>query len=253
MRPSLKAVLVAAGIVFATQAAAQITFYAREGLRGRTFTADGTVWNLDQTGFNDRASSAVVQGGSWQVCEHARFHGRCVVLNPGTYDSLAAMGVNDMISSVRPVAGPTYGYAPPPSDGLYQAHITSVRAIAGPPEQRCWVEREQVVQPGGANIPGAIIGGVIGGVLGHQIGGGRGRDVATAGGAVAGAAVGANVGRDGQVYDRDVRHCANVPSSSGVDYWDVAYEFRGQEHHVQMTAPPPGPTITVDAYGNPRA
>ena len=253
MRSSLKALLAVVGVVFATQALAQITFYSGEGLRGPTFSADGVVPNFADTGFNDRASSAVVEGGSWEACEHAQFQGRCVVLNPGTYDSLSGMGMNNRISSVRPVAAPAYGYAPPPpSNGLYQADIVSVRAIAGPPEQRCWIEREQVVQPGGANIPGAIIGGVIGGVLGHQIGGGRGRDVATAGGAVAGAAVGANVGRGGQVYDRDVQRCANVPSSSAVDYWDVTYHFRGREHHVQMTAPPPGPTLTVDAYGNPR-
>ncbi len=253
MRTSFKTVLAAAGLVFAAQAAAQVTFYAGEGLRGPTFTADRPVRNFDHTGFNDRASSAVVEGGSWQVCEDAQFQGRCVVLNPGTYDSLARMGMENRISSVRPVAAPAYGYAPPPrGEALYQANIRSVRAIAGPPEQRCWVEREQVVEPNGPNVPGAIIGGVIGGVLGHQIGGGRGRDVATAGGAVAGAAVGANVGRGGQVYDRDVQRCASVPSSSAVDYWDVTYHFRGQEHHVQMSAPPPGPTITVDASGNPR-
>ncbi len=253
MRQSLTASLAMAAIVFATQAMAQITFYAGEGLRGPTFTADRTVPNFADTGFNDRASSAVVQGGSWEACEDAHFQGRCVVLSPGTYDSLSGMGMNNRISSVRPAAAPAYGYAPPPpAGGLYQADIVAVRAIAGPPEQHCWIEREQVVQPGGANIPGAIIGGVIGGVLGHQIGGGRGRDVATAGGAVAGAAVGANVGRGGQVYDQDVQRCANVPNSSAIDYWDVAYNFRGQEHHVQMTAPPPGPTITVDAYGNPR-
>ncbi len=253
MRLSSKTLLALAAIAFATQAAAQITFYEGPGLRGHTFTADGTIPNFANTGFNDRASSAVVENGSWEACEHANFQGRCVVLNPGTYDSLAGMGMDNRISSVRPAAAPAYGYAPPPrNSGVYQADIISVRAIAGPPEQRCWIEREQVVQQGGPNVPGAIIGGVVGGVLGHQIGGGRGRDVATAGGAVAGAAVGANVGRGGQVYDRDVQHCANVPSSSAVQYWDVAYNFQGQEHHVQMSAPPPGPTITVDAQGNPR-
>ena len=249
---SLKALLAGAALVFATQSAAQVTFYAGQGLRGPAFTVDRTISNFDRTGFNDRASSAVVESGNWEACEHANFQGRCVVLNPGTYDSLAGMGMDHRISSVRPVAAPAYGYAPPANNGLYQADIISVRAIAGPPEQRCWIEREQVVESGGPNIPGAIIGGVIGGVLGHQIGGGRGRDVATAGGALAGAAVGANVGRGGHVYDRDVQHCANVPSSSSVHYWDVAYNFQGQEHHVQLSAPPPGPTITVDAYGNPR-
>ena len=66
----------------------------------------------------------------------------------------------------------------------------------GPPEQRCWVEQQQVTAPK-PNCLGAIIGGVLGGVLGHQVGGGRGNDVATAGGAVAGTAIGANVNRGG--------------------------------------------------------
>ena len=142
------------------------------------------------------------------------------------------------------------------NERLYQANVTSVRAVVGPPEQRCWIEREQVVQDrGGANVPAAIVGAVIGGVLGHQIGGGRGQDIATAGGAVAGAAIGANIGRDGggqQVHTQDVQRCASVPSQGRPDYWDVTYNFRGQEHRVQMTAPP-GPTVTVNGQGEPRA
>src|SRR5258706_305190 len=91
----------------------------------------------------------------------------------------------------------------------------------------------------------AIVGGIIGGVLGHQIGGGRGKDVATAGGAVAGAAIGANAGREGgDTYSRDVRRCEKVGSGPPA-YWDVGYNFRGGEHHVQMSAAP-GPTIFVN-------
>ena len=89
--------------------------------------------------------------------------------------------------------------------------MISVRAVVGPPEQRCWVERQQVVEDrGNANVGGAIVGALIGGVLGHQIGGGRGRDVATAGGAVAGAAIGSNAGGGGRGCVRagrpEVRH-----------------------------------------------
>ena len=87
------------------------------------------------------------------------------------------------------------------ASGCYTIPVSSVRAVVGPPEQHCWVERQQVVEDrGDVNVPGAIVGAVIGGVLGHQVGGGRGRDVATVGGAVAGGAIGANVGRGGQVY-----------------------------------------------------
>jgi len=146
----------------------------------------------------------------------------------------------------------SYPYYQRPNEQLYQAPVTSVHAVVGPPEQRCWVERQQVYEDRRPNVPGAIIGGVIGGVLGHQIGGGRGRDVATAAGAVGGAAIGANVGRDGgYTTDRDVQRCENVSSNMRPDYWDVTYNFRGVEHRVQLSTPP-GPTIAVNADGEPR-
>jgi uncharacterized protein YcfJ len=130
--------------------------------------------------------------------------------------------------------------------------VTSVRAVVGPPEQRCWVERQEVETRSAPNIGGAIAGAVIGGVLGHQIGSGRGRDVATAGGAVAGGALGANIGRNGEVVSQDVQRCTSVPSNAPPDYWDVTYTFRGQVHHVQTSAPP-GPTILVnESNGEPR-
>ena len=82
--------------------------------------------------------------------------------------------------------------------------------------------------------------------------GGRGRVFATAGGAVAGAAIGANVGRDSNVYERDVQRCTDVSSNFQPSYWDVNYVFQGVEHRVQLSAPPAGPTIMVNGYGEPR-
>ncbi|HEY5581008.1 MAG TPA: hypothetical protein VIK56_07580, partial [Rhodoferax sp.] len=82
-------------------------------------------------------------------------------------------------------------------------------------------------------------------------GGGTGKDLATAGGAIAGAAIGANVnGGTPQAAAQDVRRCENVPNQRP-QYWDVSYDFRGQAHRVQMTTPP-GPTVTVNAQGEPR-
>lgn len=264
MHMTLKAALGAAAIVFAAHAAAQIMFYEREGFRGRGFASSKPIWNFERFGFNDRASSAIVEHGRWEVCEDARFEGRCVVLRPGSYDSLSRMGMNHRISSARPLSGnvryqneapeplasPSYEYRHRPNERVYEVPVTSVRAVVGPPEQRCWVERQQIAEDRGANVPGAIVGGIVGGVLGHQIGSGRGRDVATVGGAVAGAAVGANVGRGGG-YERDVRRCENVPSQGRPEYWDVTYEFRGITHHAQLSAPP-GRTITINGNGEPR-
>jgi uncharacterized protein YcfJ len=350
MNTILKSVLAAAALAFAGQAAAQITFYEREGFVGRSFTTQGQVDYLDDYGFNDRASSVVVVGSVWEVCDDFRFSGRCMVLRPGRYPSLLSMGLENRISSVRIVANPGVAYesryAPPPEAGAqitfyenedfrgrsfttespvdnlrrvgfndrsasidvrgwwevcddavysgycvvlrpgrypsldsmglrsrissvrladwsartgegrsyrrradertYEVSVTSVRAVVGPPEQRCWVEREQV--RGGANVPGAVAGALIGGILGHQIGHGGGRDLATVGGAVAGGAVGANVGRGGQV--QDVQRCTTVPAQAP-SYWDVTYQFRGQDYRVQMSAPP-GPTIIVNEQGEPR-
>jgi uncharacterized protein YcfJ len=270
MNAILRNALAAAVVAIATPVAAEVTFYEREGFRGQSFTAERQIGNLERYGFNDRASSAVVLRDHWEVCEDSGFRGRCVVLRPGQYPSLAAMGLNDRISSVRVVSGDARvddnRYAPPPppapahdyrrggEERLYEVDVTSVHAVVGPPEQRCWVEREQVTQERSrANVPGAIAGAVLGGILGHQIGRGRGQDIATAGGAVAGAAVGANVGRDDgqQTTTQDVQHCASTPSQAPPEYWDVTYNFRGQEHRVQMTAAP-GRRVTVNEDGEPR-
>ncbi|MBS1139338.1 MAG: hypothetical protein H6R13_791 [Proteobacteria bacterium] len=246
----------------------QITFFEQEGFAGRSFKTEDRVINFARQGFNDRASSAIVLNQRWEVCENAGFTGRCVVLQPGRYPSLAAMGLNDRISSVREVVRDARiednRYAPAPApiydsrrrndERLYEANVTSVRAVVGTPEQRCWVEQEQIApERTAANIPAAIAGVVIGGVLGHQIGDGRGKDLATAGGAVAGGLLGANIGRgDAPAQTRDVQRCSNATSAGRPDYWDVSYSFRGQEHRVQM-ANPPGQTITVNERGEPRS
>ncbi len=270
MNNLLRNMLALAGMLAATQAMAQITFYEHEGFQGRSFTTEKRVNNFERYGFNDRASSIVVERDRWEVCTDAGFNGRCMVLRPGRYHSLAEMGMNDSISSARAVSrnaridddryAPLHEERPDFSrrsdERLYEATVTSVHAVVGPPEQRCWVEHKQVVQEHSNNaVPGAIAGALIGGILGHQVGNGRGNDLATAGGAVAGAAVGANMGRDsggGQVRNQDVQHCKEVPSQAQPEYWDVSYNFRGQEHHVQLKAPP-GATLTVNQHGEPRA
>jgi len=264
MKKTLVLTVGLAALGLAHVAAAQVTLYDREGLRGHAFSADRTIDNLDHYGFNDRASSIVVQGGEWIVCEHADFQGQCITLRPGQYPSLASMGMDHRISSLQRVQGaPRYSYAPPPpaaasypyyqqhGEALYQADVVAVRAVLGPPQQQCWVEQQQVVTNNSPNVPGAIIGGVLGGVLGHQIGNGRGNDVATAVGAVGGAAIGANVNRGSQTATQNVQRCANVPSSAQPAYWDVTYQFRGQEHRAQLSFQP-GPTITVNEVGEPR-
>lgn len=268
MHTILKTSLALAAAVLAAQASAQITFFENERYDGRSYTTQNNVRNLQRQGLNDRASSAVVRSNSWEVCEDVRFGGRCVVLRPGQYPSLSAMGLNDRISSVRIVERSARiddeRYAPPPiaaydgrprpNERLYEAEVLSARAVLGTPAQRCWVEREQVaVEQRRTNVPAALAGAILGGIIGHQIGGGTGRDVATVGGVVAGAAIGSRTGNRGgtQVVDRDVQRCSEVPADARPDFWDVTYTFRGQEHRVQM-AVAPGDTITVNRQGEPR-
>jgi uncharacterized protein YcfJ len=262
----LKPLAAAAALLAAGQAFAQVTFYEGEGFRGRAFAADRPIGNFADFGFNDRASSVVVDRGRWEVCEDAGFRGHCVVLRRGSYDSLRGLGLENRISSVRPVAdrgryeneapqplaAPTYEFRQRPSERLFEAPVVSARAVLGPPEQRCWTERQQVEERRDLNVPGGVIGGVLGGILGHQIGGGSGKTVATIGGAVAGGALGANVDRiRDPVSGRDVRRCENVANSGPPQYYDVIYNFHGIEHHVQM-ATPPGPTVAVNGRGEPR-
>ncbi len=259
-KTSLKWALAAAGLVAASHAMADITFFENDNFSGRSFVADRDVGNFNRFGFNDRASSVTVNRDRWEVCEDANFGGHCAVLRPGNYASLRDIGLNNRISSVRLVAAQPHGVAyydgrPRRGERLFEANVLAVHAVVGPPEQRCWVERENVVQQSNANrTGGAIAGALIGGILGHQIGGGSGRDLATVGGAVAGGVVGSNVGgrQDGErVVSQDVQRCSTTPSQARPDYWDVTYTFRGVDHRVQLTSPP-GPTVTVNGDGEPR-
>jgi uncharacterized protein YcfJ len=211
-----------------------------------------------------------VVGQRWEACEDTRFQGRCTVLRPGQYPSLTAMGLNDRISSVRPIAAreriADADYAPMPlvtqdfrrhrDEKLFDADVTAVHAVLGTPGQRCWIEREQLPQhqaQGDINLGGAAVGAIVGGILGHQVGGGTGKQIATVGGAVGGAALGAQYGRNDArtPATQDVRRCDSNPAQATPAYWDVTYRFRGQEHRVQM-ATQPGRTVSVNRDGEPR-
>jgi len=232
--------------------------------------AQGDVADFGRSGFYDRAYSVEVLGGWFEACQGIGFTAPCVFLRPGRYPSLASLGLNNSISSVRlasgdgrafdnrpPTTAPAVAYYDPRrrnNEALYEANVTAVRAVVGPPEQRCWVDRDQVaIEPNRSNLPAGIVGAVIGGILGHQVGDGRGRDLATVGGVVAGGLIGAKVGRDGRqsAQAQEVQRCTSVPSQARAELWDVTYQFRGQEHRVQMTSPP-GATIIVNRDGEPR-
>ena len=113
--------------------------YEGEEFRGPSFKVDTTIENFDPLGFNDRASSAVVEQGRWEMCEDAGFRGRCTILSSGNYRSLAPLGFNKRISSARPIAwqtqypdatppppAPAYDYRPRPDEHLFEVPVHSV-------------------------------------------------------------------------------------------------------------------------------
>ena len=71
--------------------------------------------NLDNAGFNDRASSLRVEGGYWVFCSDANFQGECRTFGPGDYPSLPC-GLSNRISSGRRISG-DYPYQQNPTWG----------------------------------------------------------------------------------------------------------------------------------------
>jgi uncharacterized protein YcfJ len=239
----------------------EITFFGGGGFTGPAVKMEQEAPDLKRYGFNNRASSVIVQGERWELCERPGFSGRCVVLRPGMYPSLLSMGLSNNLSSARPIPPGVrveeMRYAPAPQvvydwrrrpqERLQEVNVVSAQAVYTAGQQRCWVERERVVRE--PNVGGAVVGGVIGGILGHEIAGKGNRDLGTAGGAFAGAVIGANVG--GQTTAAPVQRCTTVPAHGRPDYWEVTYVFNGVEHRAQTTFQP-GPTITVNDQGEPK-
>jgi hypothetical protein len=171
----------------------------------RRFATSQAVSNFKRTGFNNEASSVVVEHGRWEVCEDSQFRGRCVVLRRGSYDSLANLGPGepDLVGPAGlgqpPLREPAaagarhaYEYVAGPNERLSEAPVTSVRAVMGRPSSAAGPSaRRQRAREARLQRAGRVIGGVLGGILGHQIGSGTGKDIATVGGVVGGAAIGA--------------------------------------------------------------
>ncbi len=268
-RNILQAAFAVSAVVLASQAMAQVVLYEGPGFHGRSVVVNGEMRNVERRELGDTARSAVVEHGRWEVCEQPRFEGRCAVLRRGNYPDLRATGLQWDIASVRPAAegrhyddepqasaGDDYAYRRRANERVREVPVEDVRAIMGPPNQHCWVERQavQAAPNPNANVGGAVVGAIVGGILGHQVGGGSGRDAATVAGAVGGAVVGNNIaGRNaapGYVTTQDVQRCQTVQGTPA--YYEVTYNYRGVHHTVQMSAPPASNTIIVNERGEPR-
>ncbi|HEY8973238.1 MAG TPA: beta/gamma crystallin family protein [Burkholderiaceae bacterium] len=117
----LKTSLAAAALACCGAAMADVTFYEYDNYGGRSFTVHDPIESFQRIGFNDRASSVVVTGRPWEVCDDSGFHGHCYILRPGNYPSLSSMGLGERISSARWVDRngnfPPDRWAPPPLPG----------------------------------------------------------------------------------------------------------------------------------------
>ena len=111
MRSRLRIAIISAGLILATQAAAQVTLYEGEDFRGVSFRVDTTIQNFGPLGFNDRASSLRIERGYWMFCTDSNFLGECRTFGPGDYPTLSWL--SNRISSGRRISN-DYPYNAPP-------------------------------------------------------------------------------------------------------------------------------------------
>lgn len=89
------------GVTVLPAFADQIILYERNNFSGRNITVERDMANLDHLGFGNRASSAYVMSGTWEICTDPYYQGSCRRLAPGEYRSLGGQG--SRVSSIRPV------------------------------------------------------------------------------------------------------------------------------------------------------
>ncbi|MFN3911442.1 beta/gamma crystallin-related protein [Hyphomonas sp.] len=77
-----------------------ITFFANGDYRGAFLGFDEGEASFGQFRFNDTASSVMINRGTWLVCEHADYRGRCEFLDASVSD-LSLLGLNDAVTSFR--------------------------------------------------------------------------------------------------------------------------------------------------------
>ncbi len=89
-------------------AAPKLQLYEGRQYRGRTLTLEQNAGDLGRAGFDDRASSAIVSGGTWEICTEYNFRGRCQALPPGNYPDLGAQLENRILSAraLQPLNNP---------------------------------------------------------------------------------------------------------------------------------------------------
>ncbi|MEZ5946097.1 MAG: beta/gamma crystallin-related protein [Hyphomonas sp.] len=85
-----------------------VTLYVDSYGRGPSFGLNRAIPDLSQYRFNDNVSSIYIRSGTWEICEHSNFRGRCQIVD-ASVDRLNGFRLNDQVSSIRPVGGNGYG------------------------------------------------------------------------------------------------------------------------------------------------
>lgn len=78
----------------------RITLYKHAHFTGKSRTFETDVPDLNPYAFGNQASSIVVQGGVWQLCDRPNYRGYCVTVDRNQ-SNLWALGFNDRAESVR--------------------------------------------------------------------------------------------------------------------------------------------------------
>lgn len=104
------AALVCAGEAAAQRGPGAATLYSLPNYQGQSVTITDSTEDLGRWRFNDKAQSARFSG-TWRVCEHDEFRGRCQEIR-GDVPDLTQYGLMAQISSMEPS-----GWQRPPRPG----------------------------------------------------------------------------------------------------------------------------------------
>jgi hypothetical protein len=83
------------------QGPARIRLFEYQQFGGRSIWLSGSTPDFERIGFNDRAESMIVEGGSWTLCSDAFERGQCRTFRPGQYPVLPPELSNRISSAYR--------------------------------------------------------------------------------------------------------------------------------------------------------
>ncbi len=104
MNRLIKHIVFGVAMFAGSTAMAGITFYESENFGGRQIGGNEAMPNFRAIDFNDRARSAIIDGGPWEVCVGTNFGNDCTVLAPGRYPTLGEWSQPDQLGAAGIVA-----------------------------------------------------------------------------------------------------------------------------------------------------